>query len=331
MANSAFPIAPNFGTVSVSGQSDLIASTPYGTLTLAKAGAVTLTTSRTAGVYSVTVLTSTIGDLSGPSASTDSELPLFDGTSGKLLKRSNTLTGAVSLDAGVVSAGVIPVSLGGTGLSSATAYGTLCAGATSADPFQVVGPGTANYILTSNGAGALPSYSTSIDSLGTPSYLATYSPSSATSSDITLTSGYTNYLIIGMNVRTSFDGDQLQLRTSSDGTTYDSGANYSYGGASNGGSSTSSGQTTIPLSGGSIGNAAGEACNFRIVVYSPATTAPTRLHADVVWTNNLSTTFNTQHSWRITGVHTVSAVTQKVRLLFASGTMTGTIYVYGIN
>lgn len=43
------------------------------------------------------------GDVTGPSASTDSELPLFSSTTGKIIKRSNTLTGIPKLTSGVVS------------------------------------------------------------------------------------------------------------------------------------------------------------------------------------------------------------------------------------
>jgi len=43
------------------------------------------------------------GDMSGAAASTDSELPLFSGTGGKTLKRSNTLSGIPKLASGVVT------------------------------------------------------------------------------------------------------------------------------------------------------------------------------------------------------------------------------------
>ncbi len=46
------------------------------------------------------------GTVVGPVASTDSELPLFSGTAGQVLKRSNTLTGIPKLTSGVVSIGV---------------------------------------------------------------------------------------------------------------------------------------------------------------------------------------------------------------------------------
>lgn len=51
------------------------------------------------------------------------------------------------------------VSSGGTGLSSTTAYAVLCGGTTSTAALQsIASVGTAGQVLTSNGAGALPTY-----------------------------------------------------------------------------------------------------------------------------------------------------------------------------
>ncbi len=50
----------------------------------------------------VSVTAATPGDVAGPAASVDNELPLFSGTGGKTLKRS-TGTGVVRVDSGVVS------------------------------------------------------------------------------------------------------------------------------------------------------------------------------------------------------------------------------------
>jgi hypothetical protein len=53
----------------------------------------------------------------------------------------------------------LPVAGGGTGAATFTAYSVVCAGTTSTGAFQnVSGLGTANYVLTSNGAGALPTW-----------------------------------------------------------------------------------------------------------------------------------------------------------------------------
>lgn len=54
----------------------------------------------------------------------------------------------------------VPVADGGTGISSATAYGTILAGTTSTGAFQVASPGTSGQVLTSNGASAAPTYQT---------------------------------------------------------------------------------------------------------------------------------------------------------------------------
>src|SRR3990167_1122737 len=47
---------------------------------------------------------------------------------------------------------------GGTGKCSLTAYAVLCGGTTSTSVVQTTGPGTAGYVLTSNGASALPTF-----------------------------------------------------------------------------------------------------------------------------------------------------------------------------
>lgn len=55
--------------------------------------------------------------------------------------------------------GQLAVPRGGTGLASATAYAVLCGGTTSTDAFQsIASVGTSGQVLTSNGAGALPTF-----------------------------------------------------------------------------------------------------------------------------------------------------------------------------
>lgn len=73
-------------------------------------------------------------------------------------------SGIVSYDgSGTFSALSSPLSIsnGGTGDSSLTAYAVLCGGTTSTSAIQpVAGLGSQNDILTSNGAGALPTFQT---------------------------------------------------------------------------------------------------------------------------------------------------------------------------
>jgi len=59
----------------------------------------------------------------------------------------------------LVSTGTLGVDQGGTGLSTTTAYSIVFTGTTSTGNFQAsAGPGTATYVLTSNGPGALPTF-----------------------------------------------------------------------------------------------------------------------------------------------------------------------------
>lgn len=67
---------------------------------------------------------------------------------------SGTLTNCIGL----------PVAGGGTGNSTFTAYAVICAGTTATGAFQnVSGVGTSGQVLTSNGAGLLPTWQTGIN------------------------------------------------------------------------------------------------------------------------------------------------------------------------
>lgn len=61
----------------------------------------------------------------------------------------------------LVSTGTVPVDQGGTGLATTTAYSVVFTGTTATGNFQAsAGPGTSGQVLTSNGAGALPTFQT---------------------------------------------------------------------------------------------------------------------------------------------------------------------------
>jgi hypothetical protein len=83
----------------------------------------------------------------------------FNGKQAALVSGTNikTVNGSSLLGSGDV--GTIDVSHGGTGATSATAYGVLCGGTTSTSAYQsVASVGTSGQVLTSNGAGALPTF-----------------------------------------------------------------------------------------------------------------------------------------------------------------------------
>jgi len=65
----------------------------------------------------------------------------------------------VKISTSTALTGTIPVSSGGTGLTTTTPYSVVFSGTTATGNFQAsAGPGTAGYLLTSNGAGALPTF-----------------------------------------------------------------------------------------------------------------------------------------------------------------------------
>lgn len=113
------------------------------------------------------------GDASTNTAtSVDNEIALFSGTGGKTLKRATT-TGVLKAASGVIAAAAagtdyyapgstdVAVADGGTGVSSLTAYAVICGGTTSTGAVQsIAGVGTSGQVLTSNGAGALPTFQT---------------------------------------------------------------------------------------------------------------------------------------------------------------------------
>ena len=78
-------------------------------------------------------------------------LPIANGGTGSASTTYCNLTSNVT--------GTLPVANGGTGVASTTAYAVLCGGTTTTGPFQAIASvGTTGQILTSNGAGALPTF-----------------------------------------------------------------------------------------------------------------------------------------------------------------------------
>lgn len=88
----------------------------------------------------------------------------FDGTKltvGNILDSGLTASKPVFTDASknLVSTGTLSVDQGGTGLATTTAYSVVFSGTTATGNFQATaGPGTATHVLTSNGAGMLPTF-----------------------------------------------------------------------------------------------------------------------------------------------------------------------------
>ena len=84
--------------------------------------------------------------------------------------------------------GTLPVANGGTGVASATAYALLAGGTTTTGPFQsIASVGTSGQVLTSNGAGALPTFQAASGGVTTISFGSTgLTPSTATSGAVSV-------------------------------------------------------------------------------------------------------------------------------------------------
>ena len=79
--------------------------------------------------------------------------PTADGSAGQSIRTDGS---------GTLSFGTLGVAGGGTGLATTTAYSVVFTGTTATGNFQAsAGPGTSGQVLTSNGAGALPTFQTS--------------------------------------------------------------------------------------------------------------------------------------------------------------------------
>lgn len=97
-----------------------------------------------------------------------------------------------------------PVVEGGTGVQSNTAYAVLCGGTTTTNPIQsIAGVGTAGQLLTSNGAGALPTFqnaaASSISITGN-------SGGALTGNSFTFTGGTTGLLFSGAGTTETLTG-----------------------------------------------------------------------------------------------------------------------------
>jgi hypothetical protein len=118
-------------------------------------------TSSGAGALPVWSTVSGTGDVVGPASATDNAVTRFDGATGKPVQNSGTtLNDADQLTTGeLILTTDLAVSHGGSGRSSAAAYRIICGGTTSTAAHQsVASEGSSGEVLTSNGAGALPTF-----------------------------------------------------------------------------------------------------------------------------------------------------------------------------
>lgn len=275
----------------------------------------------------------------------------FDGTGTAYLATSlelghasdTTLTrssaGNVAIEGNVIyRAGGTDVAVadGGTGRSSATAYAVLCGGTTSTGALQsIAGVGTSGQVLTSNGAGALPTFQTNSSS---PVVLVTNTAasSSAAVSFTGLSSTYDSYMVLIHNAVPATDNVNLLMEVSTDnGSTW---ATTNYTGAifaADGSTTYSINSTTnvivhtaVSGSGLDAGDTAwGGSAVFRI--FNPASSTMYK-HMIIQGGGPNSTASGQSASWG-SAVYKSTTAVNAIRFRMASGNIaSGTFTLYGV-
>lgn len=241
-----------------------------------------------------------------------------------------------SITGGTVAslASPLAVASGGTGVSSTTAYAVLCGGTTSTNPVQsIASVGTAGQVLTSNGAGALPTFQAAAGGAGALVFIAsaTASASATISFDNNLSATYDNYLVMIENLLPATNAVTFQCRVGTGaGPTYQA-TNYSGNIYSNvGATSFASGTTAIDCNPTSrLSNTANRVSAYRFYLFNVnnATTDKNLVGQADYWDSSASTDANAAVAGRWQG----ATVLTSLRFLMSSGNIsTGVFKLYGI-
>lgn len=229
----------------------------------------------------------------------------------------------------------ITVPFGGTGLATATAYAVIVGGTTATGAFQsVASVGTAGQVLTSNGAGAKPTFQTPAVA-GAMVWLATLEANnSATLSDTTnITSTYDNYRIIIENLVPSTDNVVIYLRLAISGTFQT--ADYLtqriyFDGASPAGTIDASTLAVVLNSGGVSNDAAEAGMSGELLLTDPSNTTTykrvtgTVSYADATIAESSVVSVMGHYSGATSAIN-------GIRLLASSGNLaSGKVHIYGI-
>lgn len=228
------------------------------------------------------------------------------------------------------------VAEGGSGRTSATAYGVLCGGTTSTGAQQsIASVGTSGQVLTSNGAGALPTFQGLPATSSAWVLISTGTASSSASIDFTgLSTTYSAYKIIYNNVYPGTTGTQLTMLFSTDNGSSFITSNYQYTGMAQAtgayAATASTNSSSILLSNSvaffTVTNTVGSG---EITLFNPAGSQATKLISHTgcsyVGSSPVPATYTTM------GMYVTASAVNAIRLQMSSGNIgTGTFKLYGI-
>lgn len=223
----------------------------------------------------------------------------------------------------------ITVPQGGTGNSSLTAYSVMCGGTTTTGNVQSVsGLGSSGQVLTSNGAGALPTWQASSPSGAGTILLQTLTASSSSNLTFTstyITNTYNSYMILFDNLAPSSSTVQLLMDWSTDnGSTYLN-SNYTSGVNSTAyGSATwtnANSTTTSPLS--TTTSSTGNRLSGNIIIVNLTSGSP--------YASYTGRMFNSAGTNMILFGANSGTTVNNIRFTFSSGNISsGKISLYGI-
>jgi hypothetical protein len=214
-----------------------------------------------------------------------------------------------------------------------TTQGDIIYGGASGLPTRLAA-GTSTHVLTSNGAGAAPSWQASGGGGGSLTLLEQHTASSSATLDFTtfISSTYDDYMFEIVNLIPATDSVRCWLQVGTGGgPTYDSGNNLVWCGFRNysGGSATAgAANPQIPLdSGQDIDNSANYGLWGSVRLFKPQSTAPMpKFTGEIGYVDTSATVF----AATVSGIYVGGAAITGVRFLMSSGNIaSGTVRVYG--